>query len=129
MRCPVLGCRSNSPVAGGTGIGIALVLDVQAAIVAIEVAIRLHRAPKIERTGIFTCYSELDVGGRVDGPGERAVAHQWWVYREVATDIATGLLLDRKSHVCGAVVCRIIKCAVVIAGQMWVGVGGRRGRW
>lgn len=60
FRCPVASCRSSIPGAGGPGIWIALILRVQAAIIAIEVAIRLHPARKIEQASIFTCYSELD---------------------------------------------------------------------
>ena len=127
---PVAGCRSSIPGAGGPGIWIALILHVQAAIIAIEVAVRLHQAPKIEWASIFTCYSELDVCGRVDGPGEGAAARKRLVYREVATDIAlTWLRLNRKSHVCSDVVCRIINCTVVIAGHIWVRAGCRRRRW
>jgi len=128
--CPVASRRSSIPGAGGPGIWIALILHVQAAIISIEVAIRLHPARKIERASIFTCYSELDECRRVDGPGEGAAARMRLVYREVAADIAlTWLLLNRKSHVCGDVVCCIIKCTIVIAGHMWVGIGCRRGRW
>src|SRR5713101_2196115 len=128
LVCPVASRRSSIPGAGG--IWIALILHVQAAIIAIEVAVRLHPARKIERASIFTCYSELDVCGRVDGPGEGAAARMRLVYREMAADIAlTWLLLNRKSHICGDVVCCIINCTVVIAGHIWVGVRRRRRRW
>src|SRR5216683_3557726 len=130
LVCPVPSHRSSIPGAGGPGIWIALILHVQAAIIAIEVAIRLHPTRKIERASIFTCYSELDECGRVDGPGEGAAARMRLVYREMAADIAlTWLLLNRKSHICGDVVCCIINCTVVIAGHIWVGVRRRRRRW
>ncbi len=103
-------------------------MHVQAAIIAIEVAIRLHPTRKIERASIFTCYSELDECGRVDGPGEGAAARMRLVYREMAADIAlTWLLLNRKSHICGDVVCCIINCTVVIAGGDGVVVAVGRG--
>jgi len=128
LVCPVASRRSSIPGAGGPGFWIALILRVQTAIIAIEVAIRLHPARKIERASIFTCHSELDVCGRVDGPGEGAAARKRWVYREVAADTALTWLLNRKSHICGDVVCCIINCTVVIAGHIWVGAGCRRRR-
>src|SRR5258708_11521131 len=118
LVCPLASRRSSIPGAGGPGIWIALILHVQAAIIAIEVAIRLHPARKIERASIFTCYSELDVCGRVDGAGVRAASRMRLVYREMAAGLAlTWVLLDRKSHICGDVVCCIINCTVVIAGH------------
>src|SRR5438128_20187 len=87
------------PGATSTGIRVAVVCAIQAAIVPLHAAILLHRpGEKERRVPSVALDGKLDVPGSIDRAAERAIALKGRRDREGATDAALALL-DREGHV------------------------------
>lgn len=81
------GC--DIPVATGSGVGTAMSVLVEAAILALQAGVLLHEAPEVEwGIAMIALDGELDIFVAANGAGKRAAANQRCIYSEVSGEVS-----------------------------------------